>query len=400
MVGGKYRIVRPIGVGAMGSVYAAQHEHLGSPAALKFLLPRLSKVPNITQRFLREGRIAASLRSPHLTHVRDVDQLEGGVPYLVMELLTGQPLDEWLARQVPLDPSRAVEFASQILSGLQVAHAAGVVHRDLKPANTFVTEADGGPVLKLLDFGIAKVRATREYQALTRPGTVLGTPEYMAPEQALSADEASVQSDLYSVGVMLYEMLSGRLPIVGKTPAEVAAKVAAGEVPPLDQRVAGIDPALAGLVHRAMDVDPTQRPPSAEALRRALGAFVANASPAAGSPSSAVRGRPGTARFSSPPTPGRAPSTTAASSTPPEAKPSAGDAAGASDAPRALAPTADMPGVARPRQSRPRRSKRHLWVIAACALLLSVGVASALGLYSGRFRQLPPPPPMPTPQAG
>ncbi len=172
----------------MGVVYEARHEVLGSGVALKFLHSDLAKRPGLTQRFLQEARVSATIQSAHVCHVTDVDTAQDGSPYLVMELLAGQALQAMLDRQGRLPFDQAVDFALQILAGLEAAHAAGVVHRDLKPDNVFVTPTGGGPLLKLIDFGIAKLRAASEYtKGLTRAGVVMGTPEYMAPEQLLSA---------------------------------------------------------------------------------------------------------------------------------------------------------------------------------------------------------------------
>jgi serine/threonine protein kinase len=193
LVRGKYRIVRLIGDGGMGSVYEARHEGLGSPVALKFLHPDLARRPGLAQRFAREARVSAAIQSPHVTRVTDVDLTEDGTPYLVMELLNGRSLGALLDGPPEGRPSRdeSVDFALQILLGLEAAHALGVVHRDLKPDNVFITTTPGGPVAKLIDFGIAKVKESGEYkQGLTFAGILMGTPEYMAPEQLFSANAA------------------------------------------------------------------------------------------------------------------------------------------------------------------------------------------------------------------
>lgn len=231
VVGGKYRIVRLIGDGGMGAVFEARHELLGTNVALKFLHSELSKRPGLASRFLQEARVSARIQSPHVTRVTDVDQTPDGSPFLVMELLTGESLQQLLDRRVKLPKDQAIDFALQILSGLEAAHALGVVHRDLKPDNVFITPSTGGPLLKLLDFGIAKLREANEYQkGLTRPGAIMGTPEYMAPEQLYSADRVDHRADLYSLGVMLYEMLTGERPAYGDDAAAIVSQVAAGKV--------------------------------------------------------------------------------------------------------------------------------------------------------------------------
>jgi hypothetical protein len=273
LLGGKYRIVRRIGVGGMGSVYEAKHAGLGTPVAIKVLLPQLAKVPTVADRFRREAQVSATLRSPHVIQVTDVDQLPDGRPYLVMELLEGESLQEHLERAKTLSREESVDLTLQILLGLECAHALGVVHRDLKPGNVFLDARGGARTAKLLDFGVAKVKATPEFQALTRPGMVMGTPEYMAPEQAFSADQADARSDLYSVGVLLYEMLSGALPAVGSLPLAVAHQVMTNQVRPLREHCPGLPQGLLNLVHRAMQPERSARFESALEMRRALSAF-------------------------------------------------------------------------------------------------------------------------------
>jgi serine/threonine-protein kinase len=273
LLGGKYRIVRRIGVGGMGSVYEAKHAGLGTPVAIKVLLQQLANVPTVADRFRREAQVSATLKSPHVIQVTDVDQLADGRPYLVMELLEGESLQGHLEKTKSLGREEAVDLGLQILLGLECAHALGVVHRDLKPGNVFLDTRGVGRVAKLLDFGVAKVKATPEFQALTRPGMVMGTPEYMAPEQAFSADQADARSDLFSVGVMLYEMLSGKLPAQGSLPIAVAHQVMTNKVRPLRELCPGLPEGLLTLVHRAMQPERSARFESALEMRRALSAF-------------------------------------------------------------------------------------------------------------------------------
>jgi serine/threonine protein kinase len=273
LLGGKYRIARRIGVGGMGSVYEAKHAGLGTKVAIKVLLPQLAKVPTVADRFRREAQVSATLKSPHVIQVTDVDQLPDGRPYLVMELLEGESLQDHLEKAKSLSREESVDLGLQILLGLECAHALGVVHRDLKPGNVFLDTRGVGRTAKLLDFGVAKVKATPEFQALTRPGMVMGTPEYMAPEQAFSADQADARSDLYSVGVMLYEMLSGALPAQGSLPIAVAHQVMTNKVRPLRELCPGLPQGLLNLVHKAMQAERSARFESALEMRRALSAF-------------------------------------------------------------------------------------------------------------------------------
>jgi serine/threonine protein kinase len=277
---GKYRLVRLLGDGGMGSVYEAHHEGLGTRVAIKVLHPDLARRPGLVERFLREARVSAQIKSPNVVQVVDVERTEDGVAYIVMELLEGEPLSAVLERESKLSVLVASEYAGQILRALEAAHALGVVHRDLKPENVFVTTghvaaaqagAPPAPLLKLIDFGIAKARQMdSQARNLTIAGIVMGTPEYMAPEQAHAADKVDARSDIFAVGVMLYEMLAGSRPATGDDARIVALKVERGEVRPLVHAAPGVPPDLAGLVHRAMAPRPELRFGSAHEMRTAL----------------------------------------------------------------------------------------------------------------------------------
>jgi serine/threonine-protein kinase len=436
LLGGKYRIVRRIGVGGMGSVYEAKHAGLGTPLAIKVLLPQLAKVPTVADRFRREAQVSATLKSAHVIQVTDVDQLPDGRPYLVMELLRGQSLQERLEQKKGgLSREEAVDIGLQILLGLECAHTLGVVHRDLKPGNVFLDEQGVGRFAKLLDFGIAKVRASPEFQSLTRPGMVMGTPEYMAPEQAFSADQADARSDLYSVGVMLYEMLSGALPARGGAPLEVAHQVVTGKVRPLHELCPGLPQGLLNLVHRAMQPDRSARFESALAMRRALSAFAGKLSVAGQVAASAVLGAepapasvvplgtekvpmvplaqpPGTAEMSRfrppvvPASPGAdprpAPGGVAPNAAHKPPKPISKTAEMRQQPGRALTPTLNTPerppplvGAAVPRR---RRARTALLVVMFCGLLVGAGLGTVWIL---QIQNDPgPPPAFPTPQPG
>jgi serine/threonine-protein kinase len=271
LINGKYRLVRLIGDGGMGTVFEARHEYLGTSVALKFLHAELARRPGLVQRFLREARLSASIQSPHIAHVTDVDQASDGVAYIVMELLEGRSLTSLLEKGKKLSLDTALDYTLQMLAGLEAAHAAGVVHRDLKPDNVFVVTTTRGPLVKLLDFGIAKLRTSKEFQvALTRPGVMMGTPEYMAPEQVYSADSVDARADVYSVGAMLYEMLAGTRPAQGDDAQQIATYIVAGKVVRLDQLNPAVSAGLADVVHRAMSPSPAERIASVTDLRDAL----------------------------------------------------------------------------------------------------------------------------------
>lgn len=271
VINGKYRIVRLIGDGGMGSVYEANHQVLGAQVALKFLHPDLSEEFNLKERFLQEARVSATIQSQHIVRVTDVD-VWGDRPYLVMDLLKGEPLQRRMAHQGRLPVAQTLDYVQQILLGLQEAHDKNIVHRDLKPDNVFITKGQHGEeLLKILDFGIAKLRQAAGTKGnLTQPGAVMGTPEYMAPEQAYSADQVDARSDVYSVGVILFEMLSGKRPAEGETPQEIAHKVLMGQALRLDQVAPEVPPGLARVIHTAMEPRPEDRWADARALREAL----------------------------------------------------------------------------------------------------------------------------------
>jgi serine/threonine-protein kinase len=272
VISGKYKLLRLLGDGGMGSVYEAEHLGLGTRVAIKVLHADLARRAGIAERFLQEARVSAQIKSPNVVQVTDVDRTADGIAYLVMELLQGEPLSEIVRRDRKLPVPVACAYASQILQALEAAHSLGVIHRDLKPDNVFITFQGGQPILKLIDFGIAKLKTAQAGQTknLTVAGMLMGTPEYMAPEQAYSADKVDVRADLYAVGVMLYEMLSGRAPASADDPRVLILKVERGEVTPLVQAAPGIQPEVAGFVHRAMAPRPELRFANATEMRLAL----------------------------------------------------------------------------------------------------------------------------------
>jgi eukaryotic-like serine/threonine-protein kinase len=275
VISGKYKLVRLLGDGGMGSVYEAEHLGLGTHVAIKVLHGELTRKQGIAERFLQEARVSAQIRSAHVVQVTDVDRTPDGVAYLVMELLQGESLSTVISREKKLPFPTAAEYTLQILQALEAAHALGVVHRDLKPDNVFLTFQGGKPVIKLIDFGIAKLRQSGgTTKNLTVAGMLMGTPEYMAPEQAYAADKVDVRADLYAVGVMLYEMLSGQTPVSGDDPRVLVLKVERGEVTPLVHAAPGVRPEVAGFVHRSMAPRPEVRFASATEMRLALEAVL------------------------------------------------------------------------------------------------------------------------------
>jgi serine/threonine-protein kinase len=289
VINNKYRLVRIIGDGGMGSVYEARHEVLGTTVALKFLHPELSRRAGLVQRFLQEARVSAAIQSPHVVRVSDVDQMQSGQAFIVMEYLEGKTLqtlyEELYNAGQRLSYNDALEYACQMIDGVEAAHRSGVVHRDLKPDNVMLTIGSRGePLLKLLDFGIAKLKVTGELdRGLTRPGVIMGTPEYMAPEQAYSADTVDVRADIFSLGVIIFEMLAGRRPVGGDDPHQIASSYLAGQVAQLSDLAPHVPPDLAKVIHRAMGAKPADRYDTLADFRAAFQPFAAAAhAPSAG----------------------------------------------------------------------------------------------------------------------
>ena len=274
MLGGKYRLLRPIGAGAMGQVYEAEQLSIdGHRVAVKLLDSGglgANMQDEIRARLRREAQLLCQLRHPNTLRVLDFGELEGGGLFLVSELLEGVSLGELQAREGPLAPARAVRIVCGVLRSLAEAHALGIVHRDVKPQNVFLQEVHGeSDFVKVLDFGIAAAPEGLSDQKLTLPGRVHGTPAYLSPEQAMGRP-VTAQSDLYSVGAMLFELLSGRLPFRYAT-TQLLLRAHAAEPPPLVNADASVVSAeLEALIARCLDKRPEGRPPSADALRAAL----------------------------------------------------------------------------------------------------------------------------------
>jgi serine/threonine-protein kinase len=270
VAGGKYRVDRIIGRGGMGMVIGATHLRLQQPVALKFLLPELAEKPEVVERFVREARASAQLRGEHVCRVSDVETAENGAPYIVMELLEGRDLASLVDARGALPVPLVADYVLQACAGIAEAHALGIVHRDLKPGNLFLTaRPDGTPLIKVLDFGIAK--AQREQAAsLTHTSTVLGSPSYMSPEQLKSPRNADVRSDIWSVGVILYELTSGQLPFTGETLTALALRISMDPVPPLGGQ---LPPGFDAVVYRCLEKEPAQRYPDLAELAHALAPY-------------------------------------------------------------------------------------------------------------------------------
>lgn len=250
VVVGKYRLETELARGGMGSVWVARHVTLGSRVAMKFLAPQLSGSKNYLTRFEREARSAAKIDSPYVVHVQDFG-VENGTPYLVMELLQGEDLGARLLREQRLSLVSAGQILIQAGRALFRAHEAGIIHRDLKPSNVFLARIEDDEVVKLLDFGIAKETNTPADQS-TQTGLILGSPHYMSPEQAMGEKTLDHRSDLWSLSVVLYRMVTGVLPFPGTGMTQVLSKVL-GKAPPKMAQVAPDLPAeLDGFFAKAL----------------------------------------------------------------------------------------------------------------------------------------------------
>ena len=257
----RYQLTRIVGRGGMGEVWAARDIRLGRDVAVKRLSPHLASEPGVRERFDVEARAAAGLNHPNVVAVFDSGEHEG-IPFLVMELLPGRTLADELV-DGPLDPGRARQVGGEVLAALAASHAAGILHRDVKPGNVLLG-ADGA--VKVADFGIAK---STEALDLTTTGTIVGTAAYLAPER-LAGQPATAQADLYAVGVLLYEALSGLKPFAADTPMGLLRAVEAQDPVPLAEARPGLDPSLVATVERAMDPDPGRRFATASDMAAAL----------------------------------------------------------------------------------------------------------------------------------
>jgi eukaryotic-like serine/threonine-protein kinase len=263
VLAGKYRVERLLGEGGMGVVVAARHLQLDERVALKFMRPEALFNAEAVARFAREARAAVKIKSEHVARVTDVGTLENGAPYMVMEYLEGGDLLAWLKQQGRLPVEQAVEFVLQACEAIAEAHALGIVHRDLKPANLFVIRRpDGAWSVKVLDFGISKmtgVSGSGPDFGMTKTSAVMGSPHYMSPEQMRSVKDVDARSDIWALGVILYELLTGVTPFTGDSFPELVLKIATDAPAPLRNHAPDVSPALEQVVLRCLDKDPGTR---------------------------------------------------------------------------------------------------------------------------------------------
>ena len=404
-VAGKYRIERLIGQGGMGAVYAAEHLALGRQVAIKVLLSELAGSVEAVARFQNEARNSARLQNDHVARVADVGTA-GALAYMELELLDGEDLAQMLARRGPLPYPEAIGYVLQALEGVQHAHAMGIVHRDLKPSNLFLARRpDGSSIVKILDFGISKAQNPLDQPAgaLTSTKAMLGSPLYMSPEQLRSSKTVDAQADIWALGVILFELLTGTVPFIGENLGELFAAILEQEPPSLCVRVPGTPPELDAIVTRCLRRQKDQRFASALELARALRPFATG---------------PGTVALSAGPPLGMPPPGLGYQTGPhpPQSSQSSGGFAPArpgavTPAPtlplQAMSPMAPLPGgaatgaavsVAKPGMADsgytvPRRSSAGLIAVAAGALL-ALGVAGGgIFAYTTRASARPGPDP-------
>ncbi len=274
VLGGRYQLDQVIGSGGMGEIYRARRLHIGDTVAVKVLRPDVIENEKTRQRFYREARAAAMLHHPNAVVIHDFGEDTDGTAYIVMELLTGRSLRKLLVDDGTVNPRRAYGVIKQACAALDAGHRNGIVHRDIKPDNIYLLDAhQDEDLIKILDFGIAKLHdkaldtLSIEEQRLTNVGTVIGTPHYMSPEQC-QGEEADARSDIYSLGIVLYEMLTGVVPFVAKTPTGVAIKHVTEQPRPLRELNPSLSPAIENAVLRALEKNPNSRPQTAIELSR------------------------------------------------------------------------------------------------------------------------------------
>ncbi|NUO53133.1 MAG: protein kinase [Polyangiaceae bacterium] len=274
----KFEVVSILGRGGMGVVVEAFHRTLGQRVALKFLQGGLAKDASAVSRFFREARAAATLGSEHVVRVLDADWLSTGEPFLALELLEGHDLSGELREKGRLAVEDAVLFILQACEALELAHQKGIVHRDIKPANLFLTRAvDGAPLVKVLDFGVAKVRKSGDGTGTTDPSAIVGSPRYMSPEQLQASGSVGPQADVWALAVTLFELLTGGVPFQGDNLLEICAAIVSGPARRLDEVRADVPAGLADALSRALEKDLSVRTPSILSFAEAIAPFAGEA---------------------------------------------------------------------------------------------------------------------------
>ncbi|MFO0554919.1 MAG: serine/threonine-protein kinase [Polyangiaceae bacterium] len=274
VVAGKYTVERIVGAGGVGVVVAAKHRDLDERVAIKLLQRSAAESAENVARFAREARAVARIKTEHVARVMDTGTLPSGEPFMVMEYLEGRDLSELLRVKTKLPVAEAVDYVVQACEAIAIAHGLSIVHRDLKPANLFLTtSADGTPTIKVLDFGISKLLDGPGDQAVTQTLSVIGSPLYMSPEQMEHPRDTDLRADIWSLGIILYELITGRPPFEAATLPMLCARICTAPPTPIETHLPGIDPVLAHAVLSCLEKDPTKRPPDVATLAVALGPF-------------------------------------------------------------------------------------------------------------------------------
>ncbi len=281
VIEGKYRIVRTLGEGGMGAVYEGENTRIKRRVAIKVLHAEVAEKTDVVQRFEREAQAAGRIGSEHIVEVLDLGNLPTGERFMVMEYLDGEDLTARIKRQGLLPPAEAAPIICQVLQGLAAAHQAGIIHRDLKPDNIYVLRSKAGRAdfVKILDFGVSKFSFLDGDMSMTRTGAVMGTPYYMSPEQA-KGGTVDTRSDLYAVGVVLYQTVTGRLPFNAGSFNELLFKIALETPDPVEKLVPSIQSSFASIISRAMQRDPEARFQTAQQFEEALSQWQLVAPPA------------------------------------------------------------------------------------------------------------------------
>lgn len=353
LIASKYRLVRRLGAGAMGAVWEVEHELTEKHLALKLVSPELASDRQYHERMLREARAAGRIEHPNVVEIYDVGETREGRPFLVMELLRGESLEDLLDRSGALPAEHAVAIATQVAAGLAAAHTAGVVHRDLKPANIFLHQHHGNTVVKVVDFGVSKL-LSHERATSSVTGLAIGSPAYMSPEQARGERDIDHRCDIWALGVVLFESLTGQRPFSGETAYDVVAEVLKGDIPRARSVNGSVSEHLDGIVAACLQRNRDARPASAMEVLRWL------------DPTGAIVAR----RDSRRETPSLAPP-----------RPSASSTVGARSATGAT--TTTPASQTQPLQSQQGRSFRALLASAGVVALLGVAGAAALVASGG-----------------
>ena len=274
ILGGKYRVDRVLGAGGMGMVVAATHLQLDERIAIKFLLPEALRNPEAVARFGREAKAAVKIRGEHVARVIDVGTFENGAPYMVMEHLDGRDLSALIHERGALPAADAVDAVLQACEALAEAHALGIVHRDLKPANLFmVRRPDGTPCVKVLDFGISKLTAPGSDHSMTKTSAVMGSPLYMSPEQMTASRHVDARTDIWAIGVVLYELLTGRVPFSAETLPEICGLILTAAPAAIRDYSPAVPDGLQNVVRRCLEKDRERRFSNVSELAHALSPF-------------------------------------------------------------------------------------------------------------------------------